>query len=363
MRILHLSDRLSDRGGAHRHLLGILEHLSLAHEVTLAVGAREPGVEAPCPVLEVEGLAARESQPVALDDLASALRPDVVHLHTVVNPAALAWAAGRPAVMTVQDHRYFCPGRGKWTLAGAACAMALSREACGACFEDGAYFDATWSLTQARLAAVRRLRLVTLSEYMRRELRAAGCDGPIEVIPPFVHALAPQAASAEPGCVLFVGRLARAKGVWDAVEAWRRSGLAWPLVFAGTGPERAALEQAGARVLGWLDRSRLSAVLARARVLVLPSRWQEPFGIAGLEALHCGVPVAAWDSGGVREWHTGDGLVPWGDLDGLAAALRRLAGTRAQPPAGFEREALMRRLLAVYESMRRPAAPAQQASP
>ena len=35
----------------------------------------------------------------------------------------------------------------------------------------------------------------------------------------------------------------------------------------------------------------------------MPSRWQEPFGIVGLEALTLGTAVAAWDSGGVREWH------------------------------------------------------------
>lgn len=354
VRILHLSDRLSARGGAHRHLLGILEHLAREHDVSLAVGAREQGLHPPCRVIEVPGLATREAQPVELDELVRALRPDVVHLHTVVNPTALAWAAGQPALMTVQDHRYFCPGRGKWTLHGAACTTALSPEACSACFDEPAYFETTWALTQARLAALRRLRLVTLSHYMRGELRAAGCDGPIDVIPPFVHDLPAPEGPREPACVLFVGRLARAKGVFDALEAWRRSGLPWPLVLAGTGPERAALEREGAQVAGWLDRPRLADVLARARVLVMPSRWQEPFGIAGLEALHCGIPVAAWDSGGVREWHPGDGLVPWGDLDGLAAALCRLAGTRAQPPLGFAPAPLMDRLLAAYAAASGP---------
>ena len=38
-------------------------------------------------------------------------RPDVVHVHTVVNPEALEWAAARGAVATVQDHRPFCPSR------------------------------------------------------------------------------------------------------------------------------------------------------------------------------------------------------------------------------------------------------------
>jgi hypothetical protein len=62
------------------------------------------------------------------------------------------------------------------------------------------------------------------------------------------------------------------------------------------------------------------------------------------------VPVAAWDSGGVREWHPGDGLAPWGSVDGLARAIRELVGRRAQLPPAFERDARMARLHEVYAS-------------
>ena len=103
-------------------------------------------------------------------------------------------------------------------------------------------------------------------------------------------------------------------------------------------------------MVGWVDRAGLAALHARARVLVMASRWQEPFGIAGLEALESGVPVAAWDSGGVREWHPGDGLAPWGDLPALARAIREQAGRRAARPTGFDRESLMARLNAVYQA-------------
>ena len=144
-----------------------------------------------------------------------------------------------------------------------------------------------------------------------------------------------------------------AKGVRDAVEAWRLSGVDLPLVVAGTGPLRAELEQAGVEVLGWVGRARLSAVYRRARALLLPSRWQEPFGIAGLEALSMGVPVVAWESGGVSEWHPGP-LAPWGDVAALARVLRDAVRTRAVAPAGFDRARLMRRLVEVYEEVAAP---------
>ena len=90
-------------------------------------------------------------------------------------------------------------------------------------------------------------------------------------------------------------------------------------------------------------------VYRRARAVLFPSRWQEPFGIVGLEALTLGVPVVAWESGGVRDWHPGDFLVPWGDLPALGDALRGAIGRRAEAPAGFEPEALMGRLVAIYQ--------------
>jgi glycosyltransferase involved in cell wall biosynthesis len=92
---------------------------------------------------------------------------------------------------------------------------------------------------------------------------------------------------------------------------------------------------------------RLPRLLRRARALLMPSRWQEPFGIAGLEALSFGVPVVAWESGGMSEWHQGP-LVPWGDVAGLARRLRDAVETRASMPSGFERARLMAHLERVY---------------
>ena len=355
MRVLHLTDRLSDRGGAHRHLLGVLEALREdGHEVIVAAGAVERGLGSVGAVRIAAGLESRTRAPVALDELTRELALDLVHVHTVVNPAVLEWAAERPALVTVQDHRYFCPSRGKWTRAGRPCVEPMAPATCAACFEDEGYFQETYALTAARLAALRRLRVVALSAYMKRELLAAGlAPGQVAVVPPFVHGLDTRAEADGPPCVLFVGRLTVAKGVREAVDAWRLSGVDLPLVLAGTGPLRTELEEAGIPVRGWLGRASLSACYRRARALLLTSRWQEPFGIAGLEALSMGVPVVAWESGGVSEWHPGP-LAPWGDVAAVARALREAVHARAAAPAGFERALLMRRLVEVYEEVAAP---------
>lgn len=362
-RLFFLADRLSARGGADWHLLGVLDALIAdGHAVHLAVGQID-GTAAPPPGVEVTtqaGLEARVPTPVSLQHQLDDVAPELIHVHNVVNPEALEWVVAQqaPALMTVQDHRFFCPGRGKLTAEGDVCKRPMSRDSCASCFDEPGYFGRIFSLTQRRLAAVRQLPLIVLSRYMKRELVAAGvAPTRVHVIPPFVFGLDQEAAPEGPPCVLFVGRLVEAKGADVAVEAWRRSGVDLPLLIAGTGSRRDALLQQLAergilesrcRLLGWVPHERLSALYRRASVLLMPCRWQEPFGIVGLEAMTLGVPVAAWRSGGVEQWHPGDSLTAWGDLDGLARAARQIAGQRVTAPQGFEKEELMARLYTLY---------------
>jgi glycosyltransferase involved in cell wall biosynthesis len=356
MRILHVADRLTDRGGAYTHLAGVLDALSMEHDLRLLVGRCQEGLSVPCAVTELPDLNEREGLAVDLDPVVARFEPDVVHVHNVMNPAVLRWASRRGScVLTIQDHRAFCPGRGKWTLASRVCRDPMTPEVCAACFEEPGYFRRIQSLTRERLDSLRGMRIVVLSEYMKRELVAVGVrEGDLEVIPPFVHDLDPRAEADGPPCVLFVGRLVEAKGVRDAVEAWRLSEVGLPLVFAGTGPLRDEIERQGFEVLGWVPRARISRVYRRARALLFPPRWQEPFGIAGLEARAMGVPVVAWESGGIAEWHPGEGLVSWGDRAALADALGSAIGRSAGAPPGFEPYELMARLVNLYRACLSP---------
>lgn len=370
MRILHITDRLSARGGADWHLLGVLSRQARRHDARLIVGRDDGTAHAPCDMLVlpqmIDGRDDSTGRQVrsALDETARSFRPDVVHVHNCLNPSVLEWAAERGAVMTVQDHRTFCPGSGKLTLAGAECRRPMDRPTCASCFTDQGYFDRIYATTSGRLELLSRMpRIIVLSRYMKSELVQLGLDDArIAVIPPFVHGLEPAANPTGPPCVLFVGRLVEAKGIFEALEAHRRSGVTLPLVFAGTGSARERLEAAGCDVLGWVPHGELSGVYRRARALLMPCRWQEPFGIVGLEALTMGVPVVAWDSGGVREWldpgHPAAPLppmpvTPWGDIDALAGSLRRAVETRAVAPAGFEPATLMAKLHRMYADVSR----------
>lgn len=349
MRVLLINDRLSARGGADRHLVAILERLQGRAQTLLAVG-HDDGSLPPAeraglgPWRRLKGLERGGHSPrggqaarARLARLIAELAPQVIHLHNIMDPGLLeeAAATGR-ALMTVQDHRVFCPGLGKLAPAGQVCQEPLG-PGCLACFADAGHGQRLLELTQRRLAALGGMRrLLVLSRYMARELALAGLDpARIEVLPPFVQGLGAPPGPRRRAHHLLACRLVERKGVLTACQAARLLPAGPPLVVAGDGslaPEVTRLAQAsGGRLVyaGWADRPQMGRLLAQAASLWLPSLWAEPFGIAGLEALALGVPVAASLVGGVEDWlRPGvNGLaVPPGQPQALAHAAQALAG-------------------------------------
>jgi glycosyltransferase involved in cell wall biosynthesis len=138
---------------------------------------------------------------------------------------------------------------------------------------------------------------------------------------------------------LYIGRLSYDKGALhaaDAIRALRRRGRDVALLLIGSvTPEfkryrqrLSPTERAAIRPLGVLSDRDKHAVLSRARFLMLPSR-SDSFGIVLLEAWSHSVPVIAARAGGIPGV-VDDGanglLVPFADVDGLAAAAERIVG-------------------------------------
>jgi glycosyltransferase involved in cell wall biosynthesis len=87
------------------------------------------------------------------------------------------------------------------------------------------------------------------------------------------------------------------------------------------------------RFHGTIPFSELLSLYQQAHLLVLPSIWNESYGMPVAEAMACGVPVLASNCGGVPELlepHISGRLVARGDVAALLDALRELLGDRAR---------------------------------
>jgi glycosyltransferase involved in cell wall biosynthesis len=172
------------------------------------------------------------------------------------------------------------------------------------------------------------------------------------------------------GYLLHLGRFAPEKGTHLAIDVARLAGL--PIKLAGrTHPcdagyhrEHVAprLRHEGVEEVGEADLERKVALLRGARALVCPLQWEEPFGLAAIEALLCGTPVIGFARGSfpeiVEEGVTGY-LVPDGDLHALAHRARSLDGFDRRACAERARErfstsVMADRYEALYASLARP---------
>jgi alpha-1,6-mannosyltransferase len=137
--------------------------------------------------------------------------------------------------------------------------------------------------------------------------------------------------------VLYVGRLSRAKGVPELLEAARLSTDPWELRLVGDGPWRTGLPaeiaalglQDRVRVLPYVgDRTALARLYAGASCVVMPGP-NETFGLVGLEAAACGARVVACDAApSLRAIGDGAHAFPAGDARALG---RAIAAARRSP--------------------------------
>jgi glycogen(starch) synthase len=136
--------------------------------------------------------------------------------------------------------------------------------------------------------------------------------------------------------LVFVGRLVSDKGVdvlIDALGVLARQGQRVGLTVIGDGPELPALRRqvdalgitSQVHFAGRRTGADLVAALNEHRVLVVPSVWQEPFGVVALEAMACGCVPLVSRSGGLPDAAGAAGVVfEPGDSQALAQAIERL---------------------------------------
>jgi UDP-glucose:(glucosyl)LPS alpha-1,2-glucosyltransferase len=150
--------------------------------------------------------------------------------------------------------------------------------------------------------------------------------------------------------ILFAGRIVREKAPDSFVAAcaaalphlpgWRAEMIGADR-FDPNSPDtdfartvRTAAERAGVSALGYRDHEAVLQAMSAAAIVVVPSRWQEPFGLVALEALASGAALICSDRGGLRE--VGGDVAIYLDPDdpaALAATICALANNPARRAA------------------------------
>jgi len=171
--------------------------------------------------------------------------------------------------------------------------------------------------------------------------------------------------------IVYLGRLVSDKGVDLLLKSYAASYTPGShLTIIGTGPERHVLEQladelgisSNVKFLGAIQGEALVKELNRHQLMVIPSRWREPFGVVALEGLACGCVVLASDGGGLPDAVGPAGLLfRRGDLTDLTRQLQillhdssLLARLRSYAPAhlaGFKEHQVCSRYLELVEGM------------
>ena len=323
-----------------------------------------------------------------LDAILDEVRPDIVHLHgafTRFSHVLLERLQARgPLVATLHDTRPFCYAMTRlYRPTGQPC-----QRVCGAgCFAtgclrpDGLVDSVRWLRrwrvdSQALRAWAALPRLIAPSQFIADLAARHGFRRDrLEVVP---HATPPVDAAAwprdDPPLIVFAGRMVEDKGPLVLLRALAAlEPRPWRAVLIGGGPLAAEvdtrIDRLGLRsrveAVGQQAPAAVEAMLARARLVVMPSLVAESFGLSGLEALAAATPVIAFAHGGVLEWlrdgRNGLAIEPF-DAAGLSTAIARLLDDEAlarrlgeagreDVRRGHDPARTLDRMLAIYEAL------------
>lgn len=278
--------------------------------------------------------------PTPAEAFASSSQYDLAILHKICTPDTLAKLRsifGERLLFLAHDHDLYCPRCHYYTPFGRTnCHRSYSPLRCNLCAMLSHPKHWKKHFNAPLLSELSQHRAIVISSFMKENLLRNGfAPQNVDIIHTFIDTKEPKTYFLADGIlkIIFVAQLIRGKGCDLLLDVLSRLKRPFHATILGDGGDKSMLEAkanelgiaSNVTFTGWVTNP--EDYVRQADLAVYPFRWQEPFGLCGLEAAANGIPVIAFNVGGVAEWlHDGVNgiLIPHGDIDAMANAIENL---------------------------------------
>jgi glycosyltransferase involved in cell wall biosynthesis len=351
MRVLFVHERFGALAGAEANLyLTATELKRRGHHVGIIHGRATGKAEARWNATFAHKFELNGNATQSVECALAEFEPDIVYVHKMANLDVIETLLRLRArlVRMIHDHDIYCMRSYKYNyFTRKVCQRAASAYCvfpCGGFIarKRGALLPVKWVSyfdKKKEIALNQRFnRLVVVSRYMRNELLRNGFDvQKVEIHPPVPRAGDPSVRSSfsEKNLILYAGQIIRGKGVDVLLRALALVKTPFECIILGEGTHKEYCEklsvklglQDRVRFLGFVPQEQLQEFYRECTVVAISSLWPEPFATIGMEVMRYGLPVVAFDVGGISDWLI-DGengyLVPSGDCANYAIRLETL---------------------------------------
>jgi len=277
-------------------------------------------------------------------------QPDIVYVHKMADLEVIETlvAARVPLVRMVHDHDIYCMRSYKYNYFNRKICTRAATPFC--VFPCGAFLArnhndgfplkfVSYGKKKKEIALNKKFqRMIVVSHYMREELLRNGFDPlKIEIMPPVPPLGERELRSnfSERNLILFAGQIIRGKGVDLLLQSLALIKTPFECIILGDGTHRSFCEALSRKLnlhervhfAGFIPQEQLKDFYRECSVMAISSVWPEPFATIGMEVMRYGIPVVAFDVGGISDWLLDEYngfLVPWMDKNKFASRLEEL---------------------------------------